>query len=138
MCRVIVVVLEKENQQHQVLNSPSIRYHFSHIRGMSQSPNKSAVNRELGIAIDVSNHLATAELQDQHGNSDPNSKKFTPLEELNAAASSSIYTPLNKDEIRLVLLFPHGGIEDTPIQCTVLNFESSEAPPYSALSYVCK
>lgn len=63
-------------------------------------------------------------------------QSFTPLHGLNFAASSSVYTPLKDNEIRLVRVLP--GAVDEPIRCVVFNVESSVAPAYTALSYVCK
>lgn len=63
-------------------------------------------------------------------------QSFTPLQDLNLAASSAIYTPLKDTEIRLVRVLP--GSVDEPIRCVVFNVESSVAPTYTALSYVCK
>jgi hypothetical protein len=61
---------------------------------------------------------------------------YTPLELLNAKSASLIYSRLKHDEIRLIELRP--GYDDEPLICSAFNVRRSSAPPYSALSYVCK
>ena len=60
----------------------------------------------------------------------------TTLEKLNAEAARTVYTPLAKNEIRLVKL--HAGTEADPIRCSLSNVPQDQPPAYEALSYVCK
>jgi hypothetical protein len=56
------------------------------------------------------------------------------LEELNHTASKSIYSPLQKDSIRIVNL--HAGSPSDDIRCDLEEVSLSQLPLYDALSYV--
>lgn len=90
---------------------------------------------ETAVDHDSQKAIITSPQLDTNPGTQPDpSTQFAQLEELNAEAAKSVYTPLQDEKIRLVVL--HAGEGDEPIRCTVFNTFYADAEPYHPLSYV--
>jgi hypothetical protein len=60
----------------------------------------------------------------------------TILERLNAPAAEIVYTPILKNEMRLVTV--HAGSSADLITCNLATASEDQMPSFEALSYVCR
>jgi Heterokaryon incompatibility protein (HET) len=81
---------------------------------------------------------STSSLQKQSSSSKPKSgtslADVTPLEVLNSIAAKEIYSRLNEDDIRFVVL--QAGEPTDPVQCMLMTGHLDALPKYEAVSYV--